>query len=248
MPKKKHKPEEIVAKLRQADVLISQGQDIADVIRQIGVSEVAYAMNCSMVKSSTRCGRPKSLSKAGGATSTRSGRMNRSDTNHQHLRCSCQPLQRGRLRYVDRLRRPRWRNGQLSTNIPLGPLDGGRSVMASGCTVVSTVTRARSLSRSAPLSCVTLKLSASSNSSLSPSRLRCVAVCASCGDKTYDAAQINRPCFAKPGSRLKMDDWAKCDLCNGVGKSNEETCKACQDTGWIFQHTGRYNVDGTGKI
>ena len=40
MPKKKHKPEEIVGKLRQADVLISQGQDIADVIRQIGVSEV----------------------------------------------------------------------------------------------------------------------------------------------------------------------------------------------------------------
>ena len=36
MPKRKHKPEEIVAKLRQADVLISQGQDIADVIRQIG--------------------------------------------------------------------------------------------------------------------------------------------------------------------------------------------------------------------
>jgi transposase-like protein len=42
MPKKKHKPEEIVAKLRQADVLISQGQDIADVTRQIGVSEVTY--------------------------------------------------------------------------------------------------------------------------------------------------------------------------------------------------------------
>jgi len=40
MPKKRHKPEAIVSKLRQADVLISQGQDIADVIRQIGVSEV----------------------------------------------------------------------------------------------------------------------------------------------------------------------------------------------------------------
>jgi hypothetical protein len=39
MPKKRHKPEEIVSKLRQADVLISQGQDIANVIRQIGVSE-----------------------------------------------------------------------------------------------------------------------------------------------------------------------------------------------------------------
>ena len=37
------------------------------------------------------------------------------------------PSPRGRLRYVDRLRRPRWRNGQLSTNIPPGPLDGGRS-------------------------------------------------------------------------------------------------------------------------
>jgi ACT domain-containing protein len=42
MPKKRHKPEEIVSKLRQADVLISQGRDIADVIRQIGVSEVTY--------------------------------------------------------------------------------------------------------------------------------------------------------------------------------------------------------------
>jgi len=42
MPKKRHKPEEIVSKLRQADVLISQGQDIADFIRQIGVSEVTY--------------------------------------------------------------------------------------------------------------------------------------------------------------------------------------------------------------
>jgi putative transposase len=42
MPKKRHKPEEIVTKLRQADVLISQGLDIADVIRQLGVSEVTY--------------------------------------------------------------------------------------------------------------------------------------------------------------------------------------------------------------
>jgi len=34
------KPEEIVAKLRQADVLISQGQSVAEAIRAIGVSEV----------------------------------------------------------------------------------------------------------------------------------------------------------------------------------------------------------------
>jgi transposase-like protein len=42
MPKKKYTPEEIVAKLRQVDVLVSQGQNIADAIRQIGVSEVTY--------------------------------------------------------------------------------------------------------------------------------------------------------------------------------------------------------------
>ena len=42
MPKKRYTPEEIVAKLRQVDVLVSQGQNIADAIRQISVSEVTY--------------------------------------------------------------------------------------------------------------------------------------------------------------------------------------------------------------
>ena len=42
MPQKKHKPEEIVAKLRQVDVLISRGQSVAEAIRSIGVSEVTY--------------------------------------------------------------------------------------------------------------------------------------------------------------------------------------------------------------
>ena len=36
MPRKRYKPEEIVAKLRQVDVLVSQGQSLADVIRQTG--------------------------------------------------------------------------------------------------------------------------------------------------------------------------------------------------------------------
>ena len=35
-------PEEIVAKLRQANVLISQGQSVADTIRALGVSAVTY--------------------------------------------------------------------------------------------------------------------------------------------------------------------------------------------------------------
>jgi transposase-like protein len=42
MPKKYHKPEEIVSKLRQVDVLTSQGSTVADAIRQIGVTEITY--------------------------------------------------------------------------------------------------------------------------------------------------------------------------------------------------------------
>ena len=42
MAKKRHKPEEIVAKLRQVDVLTAQGKSVADAIRSIGVTEVTY--------------------------------------------------------------------------------------------------------------------------------------------------------------------------------------------------------------
>ena len=42
MPRERHKPEEIVAKLRQVDVLVSQGQTVADAVRSIGVTEVTY--------------------------------------------------------------------------------------------------------------------------------------------------------------------------------------------------------------
>ncbi len=40
MSKKRHKPEEIVSKLRQVDVLTAQGTPVADAIRSIGVTEV----------------------------------------------------------------------------------------------------------------------------------------------------------------------------------------------------------------
>jgi putative transposase len=40
MARKRHKPEEIVAKSRQVEVLTSQGQSMADAIRSIGVTEV----------------------------------------------------------------------------------------------------------------------------------------------------------------------------------------------------------------
>ena len=42
MARKRHKPEEIVAKLRQVEVLQGQGSSAADAIRQIGVTEVTY--------------------------------------------------------------------------------------------------------------------------------------------------------------------------------------------------------------
>ena len=42
MARKRYKPEEIVAKLRQVDVLVSQGQSVSDAVRSIGVTDVTY--------------------------------------------------------------------------------------------------------------------------------------------------------------------------------------------------------------
>ncbi len=42
MPQKKHKPEEIVAKLRQVDVLLSQGRSVGEAVRSIGVTQFTY--------------------------------------------------------------------------------------------------------------------------------------------------------------------------------------------------------------
>ncbi len=42
MASKRHTPEQIIAKLRQVDVLTAQGTSVADAIRQIGVTEVDH--------------------------------------------------------------------------------------------------------------------------------------------------------------------------------------------------------------
>jgi len=42
MPRRRHKPEEIVAKLRQVEVLTAQGTPVAEAIRSIGVTEATY--------------------------------------------------------------------------------------------------------------------------------------------------------------------------------------------------------------
>jgi hypothetical protein len=116
VPRKKHTPEEIVAKLRQVDVLVSQGMPVADAVRQISVTQQTYyrwrkqyggmsrdhrgrtaivspsmpasGTNFSMVRSSTRCGRLRSLSSNGGDTTTPSGRAALSDTIRQRPRAS----------------------------------------------------------------------------------------------------------------------------------------------------------------
>jgi len=42
MARRRHTAEEIVAKLRQVDVLTSQGRPVAEAVRAIGVTEVTY--------------------------------------------------------------------------------------------------------------------------------------------------------------------------------------------------------------
>ena len=42
MARKQHKPEEIVAKLRQVEVLAAQGKTVAEGARAIGVTEATY--------------------------------------------------------------------------------------------------------------------------------------------------------------------------------------------------------------
>ena len=42
MGRRRYKPEEIVTKPRQVDVLTSQGQSVAEAVRSIGVTEVTY--------------------------------------------------------------------------------------------------------------------------------------------------------------------------------------------------------------
>ncbi len=42
MARKHHKPEEIVGKLRQVEVLVGQGKPVAEAVRAIGVTEPTY--------------------------------------------------------------------------------------------------------------------------------------------------------------------------------------------------------------
>ena len=42
MPKKRYRPEDILSKLREADIHISQGKTVAETLRLLGISDVTY--------------------------------------------------------------------------------------------------------------------------------------------------------------------------------------------------------------
>ena len=42
MPRKRYTPEQIISKLREAEVLLSQGKTVAQASKQLGVSEQTY--------------------------------------------------------------------------------------------------------------------------------------------------------------------------------------------------------------
>jgi transposase-like protein len=42
MRKKGYRPDEVITKLREADILISQGRTVAEAIKALGVSDVTY--------------------------------------------------------------------------------------------------------------------------------------------------------------------------------------------------------------
>jgi putative transposase len=42
MPRKRFSPEEVIHKLREAEVLLSQGQTVSEAARQLGIAEQTY--------------------------------------------------------------------------------------------------------------------------------------------------------------------------------------------------------------
>ena len=42
MPSKRYSPEDILSRLREADILISQGKTVSETIRILGISDVSY--------------------------------------------------------------------------------------------------------------------------------------------------------------------------------------------------------------
>lgn len=57
MPKKKHTPEQVIDKLREAEVAISSGSTVTDTCRQIGETEQMFAGGATSTMAEDRPGR-----------------------------------------------------------------------------------------------------------------------------------------------------------------------------------------------
>ena len=69
MPRKSFRPEDIIAKLREADVLLGQGKRVAEVVKALGVSEVTYdrwRQEYGACRSARPAGRLKELEQGNG--------------------------------------------------------------------------------------------------------------------------------------------------------------------------------------
>jgi len=42
MPQKRYRPEEIITRLRKAEVLLGEGKKVPEVVKALGISEVTY--------------------------------------------------------------------------------------------------------------------------------------------------------------------------------------------------------------
>ena len=110
MPKKRHRPEEIVAKLGRVDTMISQGRSVADAVRTIGVTS-STSLRTSVWSS---------------GLGLHCSRQPLGERVHRELQrpASRRVARRGRLSNPNQHRRPRSRLGRHSINIPTGPLHG----------------------------------------------------------------------------------------------------------------------------
>ena len=121
MGRKRHTPEEIVAKLRQVDVLVAQGQAVDAAARSIGVTQTSSATSCSGVRSSTACGRLRCSSRLGAGTTMLSGLTRPSAIGHLPQRWHY-----GGLRSPNPLRQPPQPSSRpQSTNKQPGSPNGG---------------------------------------------------------------------------------------------------------------------------
>src|SRR5262245_26560296 len=86
MARKRYTAEEIIGHLRTIEIETGRGLGIAEVCRELGITEQNCGMDCSTANSSVRCRRRGSSWKLGANATTRSARIVRWGIGH--------PLQR----------------------------------------------------------------------------------------------------------------------------------------------------------